>query len=378
MRRLRQFIVIAITLVLATLVFRILQPETIAGMYGPGIGMDSLNNTQVGGPSRITTSFRFRAATSAELSSVQVYVMGPTHAGYGAGTGGTWRITIQADDGTAAHAPSGQVLASTMLKPVDVFPIVSWASPASVTAGTLYHVVFENVDPDPTANYASVNGVFMYEPTVPRQPAFGDVDWGQPTRMGSKTWADQPDTVPIMQLAYSDGATDGLGYMEAWVRSFRTISGSAQAREAITVSGPNRVVSSVSVRLMRVGGTSPLTIRLETSGGTVIEEGTIAAPRIAIGTPGNHDGSGHATWETYTFATPRTLQSGRGYNLVLSSAADTAYSIFVIREGSSYGFSPRTFFSDGRAEYTTGSGWGPFTQDGGGPLDQGDLQFYFR
>jgi len=54
------------------------------------------------------------------------------------------------------------------------------------------------------------------------------------------------------------------------------------------------------------------------------------------------------------------------------------YSIFVIREGSSYGFSPTTYFRDGRAQYTTGSSWGPFTQDGGGATDEGDLQFYFR
>ena len=243
-------------------------------------------------------------------------------------------------------------------------------SPATLAAGQLYHVVFKNVDPNPTANYASLDGVFMFQPTSPRQAAFSDVDWGQPTRSGSGAWADQSSTVPIMQLNYANGVTGGLGYMEVWVRSYKSISGSAKAREAFTVSGSNRAVSSFSVRLTRISGSSPLTVRLETSAGTLVEQGSIAASQIAIGT--------HATWETYTFDTPRTLVSGQSYNVVLSAPSDTAYSIFVIREGSSWGFNPTTYFGDGHAQYATGSSWGAFTRDGGGALDQGDLQFYFR
>jgi hypothetical protein len=369
--RLRFFVAALVVVpVLVTLLVGVTPVETVTGLYGPGIGMDSLNNTHVGGPNNLSTSYRFRATTSAKLNSIRVYIIGPTHAGYGAGTGGTWQITVQTDDGTANHAPSGTVLATTTFGPVDDFPVISWSSPATLAAGQLYHVVFKNIDPNPTANYASVDGVYMAQPTVPRQAAFSDVDWGQPMRSGSGAWSDRPNTVPIMQLNYANGVTDGLGYMEVWVRSYKSISGSATVREAFTVSGPNRAVSSFSVRLMRVSGSSPLTVRLETSAGALIEQGTIAASQIAVGT--------HATWETYTFDTPRTLVSGQGYNVVLSAPSDTVYAIFVIREGSSWGFSPTTYFGDGRAQYTTGSGWGPFTQDGGGALDQGDLQFYFR
>jgi len=350
----------------------------IPGVYGPAIGMDSLNNTRVGGPEAISTSYRFRASTSSKLNSIRIYVVGPTHAGYGAGTGGTWQVSVRADDGTPNHAPSDTVLATTTFKPVDGLPVISWSSPASLTFGQLYHIVFENIDPNPETNYASVDGVFMYQPTAPRQAAFSDVDWGQPMRYASGAWSDRSDTVPIMGLDYANGVTAGLGYMEVWVRSPASISGNAEVREAFTVSGPNRAVSSFSVRLMRISGTSPLTVRLETSGGTLIEQGTISATDVAVGTPGDHAGSGHATWETYTFDSPRTLVSGEGYNVVLSTASDTVYSIFVIRKGTSHGFSPTTYFSDGHAQCTTGASWGPFRQDGGGALDQGDLQFYFR
>jgi hypothetical protein len=292
----------------------------VSKVYGPGIGMDSFNNTQVGGPNKLATSYRFRASTSSKLNSIRVYIIGPTHAGYGAGTGGTWQITVQTDDGSATHAPSGSILASTTFVPVDDFPVISWSSPASLTAGHLYHVVFRNVDTNPTVNYASVNGVYMSHPTVPRQPAFSNVDWGQPLRYGSGAWADRSNTVPIMQLNYANGVTAGLGYMEVWVRSFKSISGDAKAREAFTVSGTGRTVGSVAVRLMRISGGSPLFVRLETSEGSLIEEGTIPASSIAVGTPGE---GGNATWETYTFDTPRSLLSGHRYNVVLSTASDT-------------------------------------------------------
>lgn len=358
----------------------LLQPENeepVPGFYGAGIGMDSLNNTRIGGPDKLSTSYRFRAATSAQLSSIRIYVIGPSYPGYGAGTGGTWEVTVQTDDGTTAHAPSGTVLARTTMRPVETFPVISWPSPARLTAGQLYHVVFRNIDPDPTANYASVDGIFMYKPTSPRQPRFSDIDWGQPLRSGSGAWSDRPNTVPIMQLEYSNGVTDGLGYMEVWVRSHKSISGGAKARQTITVSGSSRLVSSFSVRLMRTSGTSPLTVRLETAAGELIEQGTIPASAIALGTPGI-DGTRNSTWATYAFSAPRTLASGKSYNVVLSAPSDTTYSIFVIREGTSYRFGPTTFFGDGKAQYTTGSTWGPFTQDGAAPLDQGDLQFYFR
>ncbi len=348
--------------------------ETISGMYGPGIGMDSLNNTRVGGPDDISTSYRFRAATSSALASIRIYIIGPDHGGYGAGTGGTWGITVQTDDGTVNHAPSGLVLASTTYKPATGLPAITWPSPAALTMGVLYHVVFTNIDPEPKLNYASVDGVFTFEPSAPRQPRFNDVDWGQPIRAGHGNWSDRPSTVPIMQLDYANGVTDGLGYMEVWVRSHKEISGSSEAREAFTVSGPNRIVNTFSVRLMRVSGSSPLTVRLETSSGDLEEQGAIPASDVAIGAPDDEN----PTWVTYTFDTPHILSSGLSYNVVLSAPSDTVYSIYVIRQGSSYHFAPTTYFDDGHAQYTTGSGWGPFVQDGAGPLDQADLQFYFR
>jgi len=340
--------------------------------------MDSLNNTIVGGPSADRVSYRFRATASSPLSSARVYVIGPTHDGYGAGTGGTWQVTIQTDDGTAAHEPGSTVLASATLTPTDGFPLVAFASPPAMEAGQLYHIVFRNTDAEPAANYASLDGVFMYQPTSPRQPRAADTDWGQAVSQGNGAWADTADTVPILQLAYANGDLQGLGYMEAWVRSPRDVTGASSVREAFTVSGVDRAVSSFSVRLMRLSGDSPLAVRLETDAGDLVAQCQIPAAAVPVGVPGDHDGPGHAAWAGCTFAAPLVLAQGQAYHAVLSAPQDTTYSVFAVRKGLEYGFGAATYFADGRGQVTAGSGWGPFTQDGGGPLDEGDLQFYFR
>lgn len=350
--------------------------------YGTGIGMDALNNTHIGGPDSITSSYRFRATTTSGLVSIRLYITDGT--GYADGDGGTMDISVQPDDATTAHAPSGEVLASTSIRPgnpiaIGQLPLVMFPTPPVLTAGQLYHVVFRNTDASPTLNFVSLDGIYMFEPTTPRQLRFSDVDWGQPTRRGSGRWADQRRTVPILQLNYADGTVFGEGHIQVWVGSPKPISGPARAREAFVVSGESRLVSSVAVRLTRVGGSGGLTVRLETSDGGLIEEGTVPSASIPIGIAGSHDGPGQASWVTYQFSTPRLLTTGQGYNLVVSAPSDSTYSIFVLRKGRDYGFHPATFFGDGRAQYDPGTGWMFFDQTGGTPnLDQGDLQFWFR
>lgn len=346
-------------------------------IYGSGIGMDSLNNTTIG-PYGSVSSYRFRATTTSLLNSIRIYIVGKA-AGYASGTGGTLEVSVQTDDATSNHGPSGTVISSVSIpnaSSLDGLPLITFPAPATLNAGQLYHIVFRNTDPSPSTNFVSLDGIFMYQPTVPRQPLFSDVDWGQPLKYASNGWQDRPNTIPILQLNYADGTKAGLGYMEVWVRSYKIISGSGMAREAFTVSGSDKTVSSATVRIMRDSGTSPLTVRLETSNGTLIEQGTIPSSSIAVGTPG--DNGGGSTWATYTFSAPHALSQGQSYNLVLSAPSDTQYSIFVIRKGVEYQFAPTTHFSEGYAQYNTGTGWVAFDQDGGARnLDEGDLQFYF-
>jgi hypothetical protein len=366
-------------LVVAGSTTRVGTSKSVAGPvpYGPGIAADGLANTQVGGTScgcpNLVSSFRFRAGQSSALAAIRLYII-KGRQGYSGGTGGSLTISVRPDDGSPDHRPLANALASTTVVPQDGFPRYVFAAPASLTAGELYHLVFVNTDQAPTLNFVSVNALHVAGPAGhPRQARFADTDWAQLIDDGSG-WHLRPDYTPILQLDYASGASEGLGYMEVWVASAKTISGSAQARERFTVSGGDRSISSVSVRLNRRSGSSPLTVRLEAGSGEVLVTGAVPAEAIGQLPPGVDGGS----WATVVFDWPRVLRDGQTYDVVLSSPADTAYSIAVIRKGSAFGFAPTTYFADGSAQYNPGGGWVAFDPGWRGPLDEGDLQLVFR
>ncbi len=349
----------------------------VEGIYGPAIAADNLNNTPVGGPFGQEVSYRFRAATSGELVAVRVYIIDATHPGYGAGTGGSVQITVEPDDGSPAHAPSGIPLASTTVdRPVTgAGNRYAFAPAAKLTAGALYHIVFRNVDAHPVSNYVSLDGLFAYQETAPWQPAYANLDWANLVRVGDGAWSaergpGQGTTTPILGLEYADGSMSGMGYMEVWYDAEKPISGSRSARESFTVRDAGRRVASVSIRLRRLLGSSPLHVRVETADGGLLVQGDIAAQAITDGE--------HPTWATLRFTSPVTLGAGRSYHLVLSAPEDTTYGVFVLRKGVDYGYAPSTWFADGSAQYNPGSGWVAFDPGWRGPLDQGDLQFYFQ
>ena len=263
------------------------------GCYGPGIGSDGLANTVVGGTAGNIVSYRFRAGHTGSLQQIHVYLM-QGHAGYSSGTGGQLRITVNTDDGTDAHNPSGTVLATYLVSapasvtPSIYFPIFVFAAPPSLIEGQLYHIVFTDVDASPTTNYLSVNAQYYENPSTPAQPTISDVDGAVLLGGPDGRWAPRKGYLPILELDYQDGFSEGNGYMEAWIGAPQNISGPAAVQETITVSGTQKNVASASIRVAHISGADPLIVRLENSDGTLIEEGAIPGrcnpshePRIA-------------------------------------------------------------------------------------------------
>jgi hypothetical protein len=336
---------------------------TSGGMYGPATNSDTLANTVVG-PNCGAVSLRFRAATTSTLNALRTYVK--TGSGYSAGTGGSWVVSIQTDDGSANHYPSGNTIASMKTTTLGGggFPLFSFASPAQLTAGEVYHVVLTNADANPNTNYVSANALSLETPTSPLQPKYSDTDWMMLCKQ--TTWGVRRGYIPILELDYANGAAQGLGYVDNWVSAGVTFTGSKQVRETFTVSGSNRQVTAVSVRVQKVSGTGALNLRLEDGAGNLIEEGTVAANSISTTN----------AWVTYTFSGVRTLSVGGTYHLVLSSPSGT-YFTFALQKGSGFGFNGSTYFSDGHAEVNSGTGWAGFA-NGSSPRTDGDLQFYFK
>lgn len=341
--------------------------------YGPGLNADALANTQVGGPAGQEVSYRFRSQTSGPLTAVRVFfIWDPVKAGYNAGTGGTIRVEVLADDGTPAHLPAGQALAATSYGGIlagTYYPLLSFAQPATLVADTLYHLRFKNVDPDPAANFVSVDSLYTDAQIAPAQPVLSDLDGAVLFRQAGQAWQQRPAFTPIVEYQFPT-SSQGVGYMEVWSGNPKPISGDAQVRERFTVSGPSFTASGVMVRLQRKSGASPLTLSLDLGNGTRVEAGAVPASAVRVGS---------SWWVSYTFASPRTLASGNTYALTLSAPADTRYAAFPYRKGTDKGFSGRTVFLDGFAQFTnTGAtGWTGWDQWGQSNRSDGDLQFLF-
>ena len=346
---------IDLTITIAPSVVRLAQSaSTSAQFYGSALGANSLGNTTLG-PNGNMVSYRFRAKNSGVLLQSRIYLI-PDHAGYAAGTGGTIRATLNTDDGTAAHNPGTTVLASyvisnvlSLASPARYFYIMKFASPPTLTAGQLYHMVFKNVDASPTTNYLSVDDLCQKVGTTPGQPTVSDIDSAVLLSQDGGAWSQRKSFSPIYELDFQNGASEGMGYMEAWSGAPQNISGSSAIRETFTVSGSQVNVTSASIRLARINGNGPLTVRLENANGSLIEQGGIPATAIALSTAASPaDG-----WVTFPFSTTYTLIPGQTYHLDLEATATSTYQAFPIRKGSAYGFKTTTFFPDGNGPVQT-------------------------
>jgi len=370
------------------------------GMYGPGIGGDALGNTTLGGPVGPRKCFiRFRAEQSSPLVTVTFPFLSSDYPGYGGGTGGEWRLDLFADDGSDNHFPTGVPLATQRLQgstESDAARMISFAPAYSVTEGRLYHLVFENIDLKPTGNYFSLNSWVRLSFTEGGQlnPRFSNADWGS-GNYHSGAWHTNPGTSPIADIAYGNGAHQGMCYGEASYacppnqgpcstdQLVGRIDGVAKKiRERLTVTGGTRLVSGIGIRLLRTPGTtSRLVVSLRDSMNIELDSVTIPASSVAFGPaptysyPASWDDLGrNARWVTASFAEVHALNNGDTYYLQFSSGKGTYWAWVARRLTPEYSYSSAIAFDDGWAEYTTdGSTW----QSLGRVAHENDLQFHF-
>jgi len=350
------------------------QPASPA-YYGSGRGADALANTVLGGPGANVVSYRFQARYSSPLQAIRVFFIWSTlKAGYQAGLGGTIQVQLKADDGSAAHLPTGPALASldygNILAQTQNYPELAFPEPATLVGGRFYHLVFTNVDPNPVANYISLDDLYTDQATAPMQPGSTDAAAAVLVKSGAAAWKLRQNFTPILELDYADGGRQGNGYMEVWSTNPKTVSGPAMVREAFQVSGPARSFTRIRIRLQRVAGSSPLALTLAEADGTVMAEGAIAAASVLQGV---------SDWVECSFPVSHVLATGVAYRLTLSAPADTQYSLYPMRKGADKGFAAATLFPDGYAQFTASgaAGWTGWDMWGTPNLKTGDLQFLF-
>lgn len=337
-------------------------------LYGVAFACEGNANINIGQYSTPQKcSQRERMEHTGSIKNVKAYVKSGT--GYSLGTGGTIRLEIQSDDGTALHGPSGSILAQKDLTPGNSTQVGQWdlTTPLPVTAGQLLHFVYRNVDASPTANYIAINGVELHNAPAQHQPYIDNLSRGLMVAydLDPTPWAEQTDVYPILDVEFVDGYRQGQGFYQGdRVVGQKQINGTQNmVRMGFTPTAP-RVVSNVNVYLFRqTGTTQPLIAELKNAGGTVLASATWAASEGSIGDLATGYGS---SWLSRALSVPVALAASTTYYLQLRSPSETVpWIIFAIEGGGSATFGlafKSSVFLDGMGLESTVNGGTLWTQ----------------
>lgn len=362
--------------------------------YGLPWNADSLDNLEIGftGNSSVRrVAFRFRAPTTSTVSSLTFAVA--YGSGYSAGTGGSVKVALQADDGTGNHFPTGTDIASvtnvTANGTADTEQFVTWTfgSPPSVTKGTIYHFVMTNTDGSPTTNWVSFDGTYNNPTGAPTQaqPTIPDTDW-YCLRYDSGTWTKQAQVSPSpVEVIFGDGTHMGqsVGYTPVNA-AVRNVGGTNNAVRIKFVPSQTITIKKMWARLYRQSSTSqPLSYLLKNNSGTTIGSGTVAALSFPSATAGAAPSVG--TWNSVSLSPSVTLLAGSTYTFELWSTAETtfyqAYPLQTQSEFTTSAWSPpptvdatQNAFNDGHWEYTTNAG-GTWSMESADPTYKGQMYF---
>lgn len=317
--------------------------------YGTPFGANSLSNLPIGKYPKQQVSYRFRASYTGSVTKILVFIA----TGDGYGVGGSLKLSLETDDGTSKHCPSGNILTSVFDPdpyghwgeqwPAGAVALYTFDKPANLVAGALYHLRWTNLDPDPINNFVSANMLYSTSGTFDRISILNITDLAALRYYDYGGWIDEKEYTPLYTLFYSDGREQGQGYCYAGVNYPRKISGTYyKVRSKFTVSGENKIVKNVWARLKIISGNEDLKLRLEKSDGILIEEVSVSSLEFDT----------KMGWVSKAFLSNHILESGSSYQLILSTGSNTTYQTFWIQEGTEF-FGHIRMFPDGQFQYTT-------------------------
>lgn len=312
--------------------------------FGLGVTIQGLGNLQVGGPDGIPTrkvAYKFKSPTTSNFNSVRIYTAGGV--GYAGGTGGTIEVTVQADSN---GDPSGTALATQSFAgnpSSDTYPLITFGSPASLTAGNHYWLVFRNTDADPPTNYVSVDCIYTSPYPTPMHPAIDPNVWGT-VKYNDGSWVSTPEYTGIASLAFANGTNFGFGWL-GLASSNQTVAASTPVREVLVPTGIGHATNTVMVRAKLASGSDPLTVALSDINNVVISTADIPATSLTT--------ANDSVWASV--ALNAYLVVGSTYYLTFSTVGSTQYTMKTAYDGADSGFAAASCFNQGYAQHYSGS-----------------------
>lgn len=359
---------------------------SLYGIWNPMNGVGNQRLIQDQGVGTVTVaSYRFRAKRTGYIRSVRW--SNTTGGGYSGGSP-TARISLQSDDGSSFHIPSRSILSQcptfVPASSDNAGTLSTFSTPYQVTAGQLYHIVFENLSSDTSANNYSINCIVMQNGQPSPRWGAGALDFGA-LLFNNGAWltqggiATRPGYFPIMDLSYSDTAGgaivdhQGQGFVSI-EQTVDLITGDTQVRERFVVSGGAKAVVGVVVFCERVEdtGSGALTVSLEDSGGTALATATFPAGDFVAGN-GARNNNAIPTPAERLLSVARTLSDGGTYYVRLSAPSGTTYMMEPVTKGVGWGYDASLCNPDGVRQKTTGGSGGSWTT-----YNNTDLQVMLR
>ena len=336
-----------------------------ADTFGAGWAADSLANFEIGRFAGRLASYRFRASHTGTFSAVEIFFVFRTICDgcYADGDGGVIQVQIQTDDGTASHLPSGVVLATAIINdPMKQWNrLVTFGTPVSAQADTLYHIVFTNVAPDPIHNYTSIDNIYNIAGGIDSQPAARTLDLAVLTKSDSNhPMQVNTNRVPIFSIYFDDGYRQGQFYIDVRSNGVLVASG-FPVSEAFAVKDAKHLATTLSVRLAPVAPQGNIQVAVINNSGQILAAGIIdlsnAVPNV---------------YNWYSISFPQISLFKGAYSIVLTAGNRAQFYITPMQQGAFYGFQWEANYT-GQCQVMSSSKWAGCL----GRTDF-DIPFYFR
>lgn len=346
----------------------IFDPE-VKRLFGPGIFiMDMLSNLRCGDRYEYSNAIRFRSPKTGNIASIKAYWVagGP---GYAGGTGGVIRIRVYPDNGSLKPNQAVPPIATGQYVPKLVngkhvtskwYDTVQLTSVTPLLAGNIYHVVFDNVDADPVANYISVNHTeTLVENGKPSRWISGD-DWGSLYAWKGSDWNEVTNKpynggifAPILQVNLADGSNFGNTDMETGnvEGEYWTITSTAPARERITPRSKKIVTGISFMTAASVAGSLKWELK---DGSSLLAVGTVSEATANFRKIGT---TGVFKWYDIELPTDIILSVGKTYDLLFTPQSGSQWIFADERNGSDYGFTWPSSPTETQAQHYRNGRW---------------------